>query len=121
MTHEKGLKTRELRRKLWLEDPHCHWCGIITRWLSPEGGKLPEDAATIDHLYTRYEMEKRKEMGNPCVLACNKCNHDLGEQATAAQPIEELWRRAGQYDRMLLEGRINEAAQIRLHYLSERN
>jgi hypothetical protein len=111
-----GLSAKEFRRKLWLENPLCHWCGIETIWIElKNGGKLPDDAATIDHLYTRYELEKRQEMGNPRVLACNKCNHDLGEKATAAQPIEELWRRAGQYDRMLLEGRIDE--KVRLHYV----
>lgn len=100
------LGKKELRRQLWAEDPKCHWCGIETQWPEIKGGSLPDDAATLDHLYTKYEMEKRKSEGNPFVLACNKCNHDRGVEATKEQPIEELWRRAGQLDRMIQEGRL---------------
>jgi len=105
--NEKGRSKKEIRRDLWLEDPRCHWCKNETLWVEVPGGALPPNGATLDHLYTRYEMEKRRAFGNPFVLSCNKCNHDLGEEATRAQPIEELWRRAGQWQRMVQEGRIN--------------
>ena len=106
MNPERKLSKRELRRQLFEQDPHCHWCGCLTIWLDQDGGAYPDNFATLDHLYTRYEMEKRVELGNPFVLACNKCNHDRGAEATKAQPIEELWRRAGQLGRMIQEGRI---------------
>jgi 5-methylcytosine-specific restriction endonuclease McrA len=104
---ERRLSKKELRRQLFEQDPHCHWCHCLTVWIEREGGGwYQENAATLDHLYTRYEMNKRVETGNPFVLACNKCNHDRGAEATKAQPIEELWRRAGQLDRMIREGRL---------------
>lgn len=106
MAHEPKLSNKELRRQLFDADPKCHWCGRETVWTELPGGKLPPNAATLDHLYTRYEMETRASMGNPFVLACNQCNHDRGEEATRQQPIEELWRRAGQLERMIIEGRI---------------
>jgi 5-methylcytosine-specific restriction endonuclease McrA len=108
MPHEYKLSKKELRQQLWNEDPHCYWCGVFTEEPIQNGGRLSDDTATLDHLYTRYEMEKRVSEGNPFVLACNKCNHDRGEAATQAQPIEELWRRAGQLERMKAEGRINQ-------------
>ena len=109
MDHDR-LSKKELRLQLWETDPHCYWCGKLTIWidLSKRVKKQEwKDAATIDHLYTRYEMEMRKTNGNPVVLACQECNHRRGAEATKAQPIEELWKRAGQYDRMVSEGRIS--------------
>lgn len=105
----RRLSKKELRTQLWNQNPYCYWCGIYTKLDERrKGGKLFPDSATLDHLYTKYEMEKRVAYGNPFVLACNKCNHDRGAEATKAQPIEELWKRAGQWERMVQEGRISQ-------------
>ena len=76
----KRLRKRLL--KLWEEDPKCCWCGILTR-VEPRtnGGQLPNDTATLEHLYSRlhpkrrdpnYSSEQRR------FLACHWCNHRRG-------------------------------------------
>lgn len=104
MGQEGVIATRApLRRYLWNQDPRCHWCGRVTYLSERKGGKSHSLDATIDHYFSRYHKDKRSKWGNPVVLACYRCNHDRGAQETKEQPIEELWRRANQTERMLDE------------------
>lgn len=72
---------RRIRQELWNEDPHCHWCGVLTK-IDHEGrATLDPDDATLDHIYHRghearkVDMPKQKE---DVVLACSHCNNKRG-------------------------------------------
>lgn len=58
---------QKLRRKLWLRDPYCVWCGFL--YLDPHH-------ATIEHLVPRA-YGGRNSMEN-CRLACASCNRKRG-------------------------------------------
>lgn len=67
---EAGTRLERLFRK----DPNCYWCAretLLTR--SFGGGKLPKDAATIDHLFSKINPA-RKGKRHLIVLACYSCN-----------------------------------------------
>lgn len=85
------------RERLMQIDPHCHWCGIeVIYYALPEGKQMPDNFATIDHLYSRLN-EQRKEKtfayGHEMtlVLACHKCNHERNVEEMQAVPIQMLW------------------------------
>jgi len=83
---------------LWEKDPTCHWCNIETIWVFKNGGRLPWNAATIDHYFSRYQIDERKKWGSPVVLSCSQCNQRRGSAETRLQPIEELQRRGKQHE-----------------------
>ena len=91
------------RKRLWEKDPHCHWCGRLTRLLDLgcQGSHQPDDMATIDHLNSRFSKDRHA----PCngeirrVIACYRCNHDRGAEEQAGIPVDELQRRARQHER----------------------
>ena len=55
----------------------CFWCKCRVKIVKGYRGVLPDDAATIDHLYERDGTGKRES--DEVVLACRKCNHERGE------------------------------------------
>jgi len=71
------------REQMYLKNPKCHWCGRIMRLYKdgevPRFCSLPDDAATIDHIYPLHTPQRNwyKRMGrkSPVVLACNGCNN----------------------------------------------
>lgn len=76
-----GRVHRSIRERLYAADPHCHWCRRLTRWVTSADGRLPDDAATLDHFRSRLDPLRGKIAGEPRhVLACRKCNHDRGEK-----------------------------------------
>ena len=63
---------------LFAKSNKCHWCKCVTRLLLRksgrlQGGNLPDDAATLDHLYAKPRIGKGET-----VLACHKCNKTRG-------------------------------------------
>ena len=77
------------------KDPHCYWCGIeVIFYALPQGEKFPNNFATTDHLYDRYDFERRKQAviknEERHVLACYKCNEDRGKKSTKAQSKDAL-------------------------------
>lgn len=100
----KNLTPREARNLMWRADPHCHWCGKLTRLPAPrvKGVKHRQehDWATLDHLVSRLEPSKRqahKTGERRWVLACFACNVRRSHEEMLRTPIEELWRRSGHY------------------------
>ena len=94
-------RTSAYRWRLFCKSPKCHWCGIATRLVGPdESGALPDDAATIDHLYSR--RVRREGIGNRAVvLACSGCNQHRNDEE----------------NRLLAEGyAIKDAASLGLSY-----
>lgn len=90
-------KPKEIRKLLFDLDPHCYWCGCLTKWIDKNGGTFPMDAATIDHVYSKYTQEERRATGNPKVLACWKCNNERSQKETDALDREELRLRSKQH------------------------
>lgn len=89
---------RELKIRLYREDPHCHWCKrktVLTN-VKEIKGKPDPLMATVDHLISRFDIrrwvkpqpgEKRK------VLACFECNNKRASQEAKLLPNGELFRR----------------------------
>ena len=76
-----GGKFTRRRLRLWKDNPHCYWCGIETVLADGER-PLPPDAATLDHIRSRFVPERAQKDGKwrqgIIVLACNECNHERG-------------------------------------------
>ena len=93
----KYFKNKTLREHLWRANPNCHYCDTPTvpPEQCPKSKTPPDNMATLDHVYTRFD-EERKEGQNRYVvnLACNKCNKDLGREREKQVPIEELRARS---------------------------
>lgn len=78
--------------KMMKKSPHCYWCGIkVIHSLEPPVS-LPDNFATVDHIYSRKQKaERQKAMlegykrkdgyGVYYVLGCNKCNQERGRKA----------------------------------------
>ncbi len=91
------MSNRALKEKLWNENPRCHWCGRLTALTNLASGILPLDAATIDHLYSRYNFQRwvRRKPGEiRQVLACYECNQRRSIEETSSLPKEELHLRS---------------------------
>lgn len=71
-------RKRKRRQILFDRDPHCHWCGVLTVWYSQptKHEEMPNNAATLDHLYSRFNPERITPIDNVerTVLACLECN-----------------------------------------------
>lgn len=90
------------RNQKWGKNPHCHWCGKLTRLPPPRvrGKKYRQehDWATLDHLVSRMEKTKRRAARpgeRRWVLACFECNNRRSHEEMLRTPIEELRLRSG--------------------------
>lgn len=80
--HPRARDDREgllrIRQRLFRADPHCFWCGCLTRLGAINGPRQ----ATIDHLYSRLHPKRldrhREQKGVLHVLACSACNNERG-------------------------------------------
>jgi hypothetical protein len=71
------MSNRLFKKQLWNENPYCHWCGCLTQLTNCANGIIPNDAATLDHLISRFNPArwiKRKPGERRKVLACYACN-----------------------------------------------
>ena len=94
----KSFKKQRLR--LWKIDPRCHWCGIETIWVDIEGGRMPENGATIDHLRSRLNPARTAGLEYPNerrrVIACFACNQRRDHEEHSAH-IDIVRRKTGVY------------------------
>src|SRR5437868_8874207 len=70
------------RRQLWRRDPHCFWCGRITKF----DEYYSDDAATVEHIYHRRHPKRhngRRHLPS-IVLACRRCNNERGAPEAVA-------------------------------------
>lgn len=73
-------------RRFWDENPNCHWCGVLTIIMPQhlkKHGPVPDNAATIDHLFSRLDPRRFRShmtMERRHVLACRKCNNQRGAE-----------------------------------------
>lgn len=111
---------RKLKLQLWKENPHCHWCGRLTQVTNIRNGVLPEDAATVDHLFSRYNVKRwlHHRHDEPTkVLSCYKCNHDRGNKETSLLSREERSKR-GKGMTLVPKRKFNSIGEI-IQYLKE--
>lgn len=65
-----------------------------------KGGKVPDDAATVDHLDSRLNPERGKHKGElRHVMACSKCNQRRARQEELEVGIQVLRERAQRHPR----------------------
>ena len=82
-----------------MKHPFCHWCGVeVKRYKKPDG-KLKDNSATIDHLYSRYNPLRYVQPKNTevTVLACHKCNNERSNEETSSLSKEELHFRSSNH------------------------
>lgn len=75
MASQNGLR----RKRLFNQDPHCHWCKCLTVWENSSAGEVePDNLATVDHLFSRLSGKKTGDNNSKqvTVLSCKKCNQD---------------------------------------------
>jgi len=94
------MSLRQLKLKLYKENPYCYHCGCKTLLTNISSGKLPKNAATIDHLISRMNPGrwiKKKKGQRRKVLACFKCNHNRSVQETLCLSRAEVLKRSHGY------------------------
>jgi 5-methylcytosine-specific restriction endonuclease McrA len=72
-----GCRGKQIRRaNLMKIDPHCWYCGMELVFVETDGGKLPDNYPTIEHLFSRYSGRIHTNHTNEVrrVLACKECN-----------------------------------------------
>ena len=92
----QNVRKRKLR--LYWRNPHCHWCGTKTIIHKHKQCKaIPDNAATVDHLYTRFDYMRGKSPPGveATVLACNKCNFERGKARMLAEGLAALQKYSG--------------------------
>lgn len=67
---------KRIRAKLRAENPHCHWCGVLTLEGIHDRPDYGLDKATVDHVKPRRECKSAEEYHaeSNLVLACFECN-----------------------------------------------
>lgn len=106
----KRLSSDKRRRaNLLRKDPHCYWCGILVVYFNTNGGPVPDNFATIDHIQTRNTDYRKlsailngrqftKDKTNT-VLACARCNakrNNEEQRALYKEGGETILRLSGQ-------------------------
>lgn len=90
------MSNREIKLKLYQENPRCHWCQretILTNIPEIHGDPNPL-MATIDHLVSRYHPERWVKRDVTKVLACYECNARRAREETLALSRQEIIERS---------------------------
>jgi len=70
---------RKRRCELLAAWPYCHWCACeLVEFSRPDAHNMPDNAATLDHLFNAMHPGRDWYGGTAVVLACRKCNHRRG-------------------------------------------
>lgn len=95
------MSNRSIKLKLFAENNKCYYCNcqmILTNIKKiPHGQTLPPNAATIEHIISRYHLHrwvKRKRGQKRKVLACYQCNHGRSTQETLCLSRMEILERS---------------------------
>jgi hypothetical protein len=95
------MSNRTIKLKLFETNPHCYYCGcrmILTNIRNiPKGQELPDNAATLEHLVSRfsaYRWKQKRKGERRKVLACYRCNHNRSIQETLCLSRAEILRRS---------------------------
>jgi hypothetical protein len=83
------------RRNLMKRHPFCHWCGCSVVYFKMEPHQMmPNDFATIDHIYSRLMHPNGRPNPGERVLSCPSCNQGRNREEEKLLGAEELTRRA---------------------------
>lgn len=102
MSQMNKIKRKRMRARLHADDPHCRFCGRVTRLIeNPRPSRQPPDMAVLIHLYTR-EMPERCDRGQNSgirlsELVCWACANDYGNGVHCMQPLEVRRAKSGRY------------------------
>jgi hypothetical protein len=91
----RGKQIVKRRQKMVERFPFCYWCERFLIEYPPDAfrkGKLPDDFATIDHVYSR--MNGTRPLRGVWVLCCPPCNHMRSKQEERELGKAELTRRS---------------------------
>jgi hypothetical protein len=80
------VSNRKYKIQLWDNNPNCYYCGKPTVLTNIRGGEIPPNAATIEHLLSRYNPKRwtRRQAGEVRkVLSCWECNQAQSHKETA--------------------------------------
>ena len=87
---------RKQKIKLFKENNKCFYCKCEMVLTNVSHGKLPKNAATIEHLISRFDPRRTIPNNSRLrrrVLACYKCNNDRSHlEALFISRAEELER-----------------------------
>lgn len=89
--------SRDKRRRMWEEDPHCLYCGRATIWRVRDGSGKPDPLeATLEHLRSRYDPRRREKCHGErrVFIACWECNNKQNSQVQSSVPIAERRERS---------------------------
>jgi hypothetical protein len=86
---DKCLLKEILYRK---QKGECYYCKCKTEFPIKGGNNSNPLVATLEHLYHVWDIRRALAVFGDCVIACNKCNNDLGNKIN-----EELWEEWNQY------------------------
>lgn len=84
---------KERRQKLIAKGLGCHWCGRPVKEYENKGSNPPDDQATIDHLFDKYNPHRKTPNHNQerrWVLSCYRCNNDRNKLRQQQLPKELL-------------------------------
>lgn len=76
--------------KLFKRDCHCFYCHVATVLASKDNNRLKWFHATLEHLNTRWDIDKRwvpSDGKERTVLACYRCNIEQGKLRQSQVPI----------------------------------
>lgn len=103
-------RLRKIRQRLFLENPHCYWCGCKTVWYTGTGGHdRPANAATLDHLIPRTDPLRHVLPFYPqelLVLCCNKCNNERGKREEGQLRKHISWTTRTHLKKLLTDPKI---------------
>lgn len=91
------MSYRQLKLKLYAENPYCHYCKKKMVITNITKGRLPKNAATIEHLISRINFRRwvKKQPGQKRkVLACHGCNQARSIKETLCLSREEILKRS---------------------------
>jgi hypothetical protein len=91
------------KQQLMSKNPYCYWCGQKLVYFDNNGGRVPDNFATIDHLYSKLDGRRfdPKMKCKTLVLSCFKCNQERGKKEDAELGKLERWVRGGKFPRYL--------------------
>lgn len=84
-------RVRRVRAKMMAEDPHCWRCHREVTYFYTAEGPLPDDFATIGHVYSWNIPPQERPAVGEWRLECFRCNQDQGKMEQQLRQLQERW------------------------------
>lgn len=79
------------RENLMKKNPYCNWCGKFLIYTKKNGGVLPNNYPTLDHLNDRF-LKKRPCEHFTIVLSCPPCNVNRSMEIVRKHKIKNMYK-----------------------------